>query len=125
MLCWYRAPDAESARIALRQLGSDMSKVWAGSARTLLDDATAKDDSAARVAAEYVFDAHGTAASDSLVRALAALGLHPELVIDSTDGTRAVVVLRDRDDERVRRTLDAANPAPRSTWSCAAVTPAS
>jgi hypothetical protein len=30
MLCWYRAPDAESARIALQQLGSDMNTVWAG-----------------------------------------------------------------------------------------------
>jgi hypothetical protein len=30
MLCWYRAPDAESARSALRQAGSDMGGVWAG-----------------------------------------------------------------------------------------------
>ena len=30
MLCWYRAPDAESARIALQQLGSDMNTVWPG-----------------------------------------------------------------------------------------------
>lgn len=32
MLCWYRAPDAESARLALRDLGSDMSAVWSGRA---------------------------------------------------------------------------------------------
>lgn len=32
MLCWYRAPDAESVRIALRQLGADMSGVWPGRA---------------------------------------------------------------------------------------------
>ena len=32
MLCWYRAPDAESARLALRDLGSDMSAVWRGQA---------------------------------------------------------------------------------------------
>lgn len=30
MLCWYRAPDAESARIALRELGADISGVWSG-----------------------------------------------------------------------------------------------
>jgi hypothetical protein len=30
MLCWYRAPDAESARLALRELGSDMNAVWQG-----------------------------------------------------------------------------------------------
>ncbi len=35
MLCWYRAPDAESARNALRQLGSDLHAVWPG---TLLDE---------------------------------------------------------------------------------------
>ena len=28
MLCWYQAPDSESVRNALRQLGSDMNKVW-------------------------------------------------------------------------------------------------
>ena len=28
MLCWYQAPDSESVRNALRQLGSDMKKVW-------------------------------------------------------------------------------------------------
>lgn len=30
MLCWYRAPDAESARLALRELGSNMNAVRAG-----------------------------------------------------------------------------------------------
>ena len=30
MLCWYVAPDAESARLALRQLGSNMNAVWPG-----------------------------------------------------------------------------------------------
>jgi hypothetical protein len=30
MLCWYRAPDAESARMALKELGSDMNAVWPG-----------------------------------------------------------------------------------------------
>ena len=35
MMCWYRSPDAESARIALRELGSDVNAVWAG---TILPD---------------------------------------------------------------------------------------
>ena len=30
MLCWYRSPDAESARSALRDLGSDLNAIWAG-----------------------------------------------------------------------------------------------
>ena len=30
MLCWYRAPDTESVRAALRQLEADLGGVWAG-----------------------------------------------------------------------------------------------
>jgi hypothetical protein len=30
MLCWYQAPDAESARLALRELGSNLHAVWTG-----------------------------------------------------------------------------------------------
>src|SRR5262245_63661379 len=81
MLCWYRAPDAESVRIALRQLGADVSKAFAGSATAMIDDDTAKDDSVPRVAAEYVFDEEATIPRGSLVRSLADSGLHPELVI--------------------------------------------
>jgi hypothetical protein len=121
MLCWYRAPDAESARIALRQLGSDMTKVWAGSVRALAEDATVRDDSVARVAAEYAPGAREE--TTSIARQLAEQGLHPEVVFESTDGARAVLILRDRDDERVRGTLESATPAPTATWGCAAITP--
>jgi hypothetical protein len=51
MLCWYRAPDAEAARNALKQLGSDMNAVWAGSVH---DAAGALAD--ANVAVERSFD---------------------------------------------------------------------
>ena len=30
MLCWYQSPDAESVRMAMRDLGSDLSLVWPG-----------------------------------------------------------------------------------------------
>ena len=125
MLCWYRAPDAESARIALRQLGSDMEKVWAGSVRSLADDDAARDDSLPRVAAEYAFDARDASACDAIARSLAERGLHPEWMMESTDGTRAVVVLRDRPDDGLLQMLAASAPAPRSTWSCAVITPTS
>jgi hypothetical protein len=132
MLCWYRAPDAESVRIAMRQLGADLSKAFAGSARTLLHDAATADDSIPRVAAEYVFDSRDSQLSDAIVATLGGHGLHPEIVIDSTDGSRAVVLLRDRDQDHVRdsldrlaRSRDTALPMPRSIWSCSAVTPRS
>lgn len=31
MFCWFRAPDLESARIAMRQIGTDTSAMWRGS----------------------------------------------------------------------------------------------
>jgi hypothetical protein len=30
MVCWFEAPDAESARIALRTVGADVTQLWAG-----------------------------------------------------------------------------------------------
>jgi hypothetical protein len=30
MLCWFAAPDAESARMALRRVGADTERFWAG-----------------------------------------------------------------------------------------------
>jgi len=125
MLCWYRAPDAESVRNAMRQLGGDLSKVWVGTARALLDDAAAKDDSLPRLAAEYDLEATAGGAGGVIASSLAARGLHPELLLESTDGSRVVVLLRDRDDEGTRETLRASTPAPRATWGCAAVTPTS
>lgn len=38
MCCWYRAPDAEYARLALKQLGSDLNAVWPGTAPEAADD---------------------------------------------------------------------------------------
>ena len=123
MLCWYRAPDAESVRMAMRQLGADLSNVWAGAARPLLDDAAARDDSVARLAAEYELESTASGAVSAIASSLAERGLHPELLLESTDGLRAVVLLRDRDDEGTRETLRASTPAPRATWGCVAVTP--
>ena len=32
MVCWFKAPDAESARQALRRAGADMTRLWIGTA---------------------------------------------------------------------------------------------
>jgi hypothetical protein len=42
MLCWYRAPDAESARLALRELGSNLHAVWAGKVSGDIDSQPAR-----------------------------------------------------------------------------------
>jgi hypothetical protein len=123
MLCWYRAPDTESVRIAMRQLGADVRKVFPGTVSTLLDDAAAKDDSVPRIAAEYEFDAPANGSGHAIARSLAARGLHPEWVFASTDGLRAIVVLRDRDEPGTRALLQESAPAPRAAWGCSAVTP--
>jgi len=37
MLCWFRAPDAESARMSLRQVGADVSVCWPGTVHDAAD----------------------------------------------------------------------------------------
>ncbi|HEX7062187.1 MAG TPA: hypothetical protein VF200_09460 [Woeseiaceae bacterium] len=46
MLCWYRAPDAESARIALRELGAELRGVWPG---RVLGNVEPRDSSLSKV----------------------------------------------------------------------------
>src|SRR5690606_34795191 len=70
MLCWYQAPDAESARIALRRLKANTEGVWAG---TVVggDDPGAADATASSFTAELRFSAPFSAeALDALAAAL-------------------------------------------------------
>ena len=55
LLCWYRAPDMESARVAMRQLNVDLSTLWRGT----VHDAPGvgeKEIAAANVLVERKFD---------------------------------------------------------------------
>jgi len=123
MLCWYRAGDAESARIALRELGSDMNAVWAGS---VIDAGTGSADASAL--AEIRFDqpfAGGIAGLTDLVTgALAArqdAGLARAFV--ATGATRMVCLFRTPDIDAVQSSLEAAGLAAASVWRCVGITP--
>lgn len=55
LFCWYRAPDMESTRVAMRQLGVDLKNLWSGT----VHDAPGvgeKDIAAANVLVERRFD---------------------------------------------------------------------
>jgi hypothetical protein len=122
MLCWYRAPDAESARMALRQLGSDMNAVWAGS---VLIQMGSKD---ATVLVEQSFE-HRQSAHDALARHHTAAGHlgdnNAELIAGflSNDGRRLVCAYAGADAQSVAAALTTAAIVPDAVWACQVVRP--
>jgi hypothetical protein len=121
MLCWYVAPDAESARVALRQLGADMSAVWPG---TLIADAAASPLSAVGIVAEVRLDEPLT--RDALVQRTRALESHGEGLVAgfvSNRGTKLVYMLAGSDVEAAARGLDDAGFSAETLWRCIPITP--
>lgn len=127
MLCWYRAPDAESVRIALRQLGSDMNAVWAGTVGR--DGAAAADYSLDEcVVVEISLDEPPKSKRlnelrDAISDALRNAGLGLAQSFTSTNGTRLVCIVRAKNDASVKSAIIEAGLAPSSVWRCAALTP--
>jgi hypothetical protein len=87
MLCWYQAPDAESVRVALRSLGSDMRAIFAGK---LYKPEAALDE----VNVLVELDAQQT--KEAEVKQLAASSKTLRLVqeIDLSDSARKLLLLR-------------------------------
>jgi hypothetical protein len=122
MLCWYGAPDAESARIALRKLGSDINAVWAGTVTGDDPDAPAVLEAnfvaeillgeplpeARLSSAAVAFDGRGA----GLVRGFVSIG-----------GTRFVGAFRATDAAAVRAALERAGMSAEAVWACTPVTP--
>jgi len=126
MLCWYRAPDTESVRVALRQLGSDMSGVWTGTVRMGISQDDLPVEAASRVAVEFVFvDALKRDALESarnrIDEALRAQGLHVELTITSTNRAHLVYVIREHDAAAVAQVMRQTDANPDSIWPCASL----
>ena len=125
MLCWYRSPDAESARLALRQLGSDMNAVWPGTAvPEEFGQAPQLDD--ANVLVEFYFDepierkvADALASSSSLQDA----DITWIVGIRSTDELRLICLLRATDAETVRLAFERFELPLAAVWECDALTP--
>ena len=106
MLCWYRAPDAESARMALQQLGSDMNTVWPGTVHDAADpDAPTMAD--ANVLVERSWDEPVTMEEIQALEDAGAWCLETHRVkfvrtFFSTDRTRMACLYKAPDAESVR-----------------------
>jgi hypothetical protein len=125
MLCWYRAPDAESARLALRQLGSDMNAVWPGT--IIGDDESGPPLSDAGVLAEFYFDEpQGAEAVAARVADTAMFGRHGVTLVRgfvSTCGTRLACVFRTQGEAQLRSALEAVGLPAQAIWACIPFSP--
>lgn len=122
MLCWYIAPDTESARIALRQLKADLEGVWPG---TVMGENGAGGPalSDANFVAELRLP---DARARSLERVATALGHEDATLVRafvSTREPRAACVVRAPSDGAVRAALARAGAPPDAVWACTPITP--
>jgi hypothetical protein len=122
MLCWYQAPDAESARLALRELGSNLHGVWAG--KVSGEGANAPSISTANLLAEVTFTA--PLSSDGVASRVAALereGVSVVRSILSRPGTQWLGLLNAQDEQAARSALERAGLSAELVWPGTAVTP--
>lgn len=128
MLCWYRAPDAESVRIALRELGADMNAVWPGRVIGAVgprDAAVSRVDVLAEVPLGETFQG----GDDELLKRLESAAAGDDAVtfrfgLVSNRRDRMVCLLEAEEAEPARAALERVGLPARSVWSCRVVTPA-
>jgi hypothetical protein len=121
MLCWYQAPDAESARLALRELGSNLHAVWTGK---VTEGAQSPSIAAANLLAEVLFTSP-LSADDvaSRVAALERQGVTVVRGILSSRGTQWLGLLKAQDEQAACSALERAGLSAELVWSCTPVTP--
>lgn len=127
MLCWYRAADAESVRIALRQLGADLGGVH--TMQVLHGDrpSTPPDAPAHHTAGGFVAEWRPNAPVPELAEAVCRSGSerHPVQVrqVFASPATGHVIgVFQAADQEALRQCLEAAGAPPDALWPCALIT---
>lgn len=123
MLCWYEAPDAESARIALRKLKASVEGVWAGN---VIGDGV--DGSPALSAANFVAELRlpgppGAEGLDSLASTLRQEDVTLVRGFVSIREPKAVCVVRAASDVAVRSTLERAALSAEAVWPCTPINP--
>ena len=130
MLCWYTAPDAESARMALRQLGSDMNAVWAGRVLSAISDTglSSSSDTDPNVLIEQSFPEARTPEQVQDLQSewqphLQAQGAALVAGFLSNDGKHLVSVCQAADSAVVDRAMAAAGARPDAVWECEVVNP--
>lgn len=123
MLCWYQAPDAESARIALRRLKASTEGVFAG---TVIgeDGPDSPALAGASFAAELRFSAPpGREAFDALAAAFRQDDAALVRSFVSIREPKGVCVVRAPSDRSVLSALERADVLPDAVWQCTPITP--
>ena len=124
LMCWYQAPDAESARLALRDIGSDMNAVWPC---RVLGGVAPRAPEVSRVgvlAAVSLGDGYG-GSDDELEQSLG-LGNGTtacRFAFLTNRRDRLICLLEAGAPEEARDTLAQAALAPAEAWACTVVTP--
>ena len=127
MMCWYRAPDAESVRLALRQLGSDMDAV--DSCSLIGDEDMDKPDvSGVNAIVEVSFDRPFPADNGGWLqrfkaRLLEETGATFVLGFLSASCSRMVCLFQAGDTDSLHSALEALDLPADAVWRCTLVTP--
>lgn len=124
MLCWYKAPDAESVRLAMRQLGADMDGVWPG---TVLGAGRGGSTALSRV--NRVAEASPAAAlkdagaAERIAGTLRDNGVALLLGFLSANRSRLALLLEGGDADDLAPAFEAAGLALERLWPCAPLGP--
>lgn len=116
MLSWYRAPDTESARIALRQLGADMEGVWPGRWETPLE--VGADPLADVSVLALVPVALSAEAQAAVIDAVQSGGAGVAAQIASLDGSRSIWLLRSAEPDAVLAAFNFIRVPEVQAWGC-------
>lgn len=122
MLCWYVAPDAESARIALRQLKANLQGVFPGTVVGENGEGSPALSDANFVAELRLPDAHAR----GLEGIATALEQEDAALVRGFVSIRepsAVCVVRAPTDGAVRAALARTEVRPDAVWACTPITP--
>ncbi|HEX7081596.1 MAG TPA: hypothetical protein VF329_11330 [Gammaproteobacteria bacterium] len=122
MLCWYEAPDAESARIALRQLKADLEGVWPGTV-TGGNGAGTPALSDANFVAELRLPDEQARSLDGVATALEQEDAALVRGFVSIREPRAVCIVRAPSDGAVRAALARTDAQPDAVWACTPILP--
>jgi len=122
MLCWYKAPDTESARIALRQLKANLQGVFPGTV-TGEDGPRALALSEANFVAELRLPDADTPSLEGIVTALGQEDVALVRGFVSIREPKAVCVVRAPSDDAVLAALARTDAQADAVWACTPITP--
>ncbi|HEX6994418.1 MAG TPA: hypothetical protein VF339_09770 [Gammaproteobacteria bacterium] len=123
MLCWYEAPDTESARVALRQLKANLEGVWPGTV-THRNGAAAPALSEANFVAELRLPDAQARSLESVATALEQEDAALVRGFVSLREPTAVCIVRAPSDGAVRAALARTDARADAVWACTPITPA-